>query len=143
MLGELPTTRRGRWGGSNNRKTAGPPIGRPLWELQYFPEHVWLLASQLPPSFRHCSSAFFAAVNSPGALEYARAKDLKECCWPTDSQRKNKGALIWKGRAGPRLPVSYIGGATFRDAWQSRVAVRLAMKNQNTHASVTSQFANL
>ena len=86
-----------------------------------------------------------ASKMKPGALEYARAKDLKECCWPTDSQRlkTDKGALIWKGRDGPRLPVSYIGGATFRDAWQSRVAVRLAMKNQNTHASVTSQFANL
>src|SRR6478752_2891582 len=31
--------------------------------LQYFPEHVLLLASQLPLSFWHCSSAFFAAVS--------------------------------------------------------------------------------
>ena len=41
--------------------------------LQYFPEHVLFLASQLPPSFWHCSSAFFAAVTSPAKAGTVKA----------------------------------------------------------------------
>jgi hypothetical protein len=40
--------------------------------LQYFPEHVLVLASQLPPSFWHCSWACFAV--SPAKTGNASAR---------------------------------------------------------------------
>ena len=52
---------------AKGRFSIGPPLA-----LQYFPEHVLVLASQLPPAFWQSASAF-AAVTSPAKAETVKA----------------------------------------------------------------------